>query len=236
MAAMAPDGKMIAYVTGDDREGMRVFVRDLAEGQAVEILRRRLVTDLVWMPDGSRVIVAGFDKDDRGAWSVPRLGGDAQRLRPSAEVRRRLRDGRARRVGSRAHQHGSAGFPGGHVRRPTAGDRFGWRGFSGCTASTGHRENRIALLTVDANGKSIVWTVSPSGQDFRRLHTSGEPLEGLCSSPDGRTLYTFRHRNDAAELIRLRTDTGNEVQAEVVLSGVRWRVSANSTSGLQCLS
>ena len=70
MSALAPDGRMIAYVTGDSDVDMRLFVRDLSEGQAVEILRRRLITDLAWMPDGSRVIVAGFDKDTRGAWSA----------------------------------------------------------------------------------------------------------------------------------------------------------------------
>ena len=226
MAAMAPDGKMIAYVTGDDREGMRVFVRDLAEGQAVEILRRRLVTDLVWMPDGSRVIVAGFDKDDRGAWSVPRLGGDAQRLRAEAKFDAAYvtvaPDGSAVALTSMDRPGFQVVTLDGQRQAPVRLEGFQWLNGIDWTP-----ENRIALLTVDANGKSIVWTVSPSGQDYRRLHTSGEPLEGLCSSPDGRTLYTFRHRNDATELIRLRTDTGNDVQTEVVLSGVPVARSAN---------
>ena len=231
MAAMAPDGKMIAYVTGDNESGMRVFVRDLGEGQAVEILRRRVVTDLVWMPDGSRVIVAGFDNDDRGAWSVPRLGGEAQRLRAEANFDAAYvtvaPDGSAVALTSMDNPGFQVVTLDGQRRAPVRIEGFQWLNGFDWTA-----EDRIALLTVNENGKSIVWTVSPAGQDLRRLHGSDELLEGLCSSPDGRTVYTFRHRNDAAELIRLRTNIGNDIQGDVVLGGLP--VAYSSTARLDC--
>lgn len=64
---------------------MTVFVRDLEAGQPVEIIRRKFVGDIAWMPDGSRVMVGGYDEGIRGTWSVPRLGGEAQRLHSAAD-------------------------------------------------------------------------------------------------------------------------------------------------------
>jgi len=231
MAAMAPDARMIAYVTGDDEKGMSVFVRDLAEGQAVEILRRRLVTDMKWMPDGSRVVVAGFDNDVRGAWSVPRLGGDAQRLRAEAKFDAAYvtiaPDGSAVALTSMDRHGFQVVTFDGQRRAPVGLEGFQWLYDFEWTA-----DDRIALLTVDSAGAFIVWTVLPTGQDLRRLHVSVEPLEGLCSSPDGRALYTFRHRNESSEVVRLRTDAGNNAEADVVLGGLP--VAYSATARLDC--
>ncbi|MEO5897176.1 MAG: hypothetical protein ABIS06_15915 [Vicinamibacterales bacterium] len=216
---MAPDARMIAYVTGDGEQGMRVFVRDLTEGQAVDFPLRRLVTDLVWMPDGSRLVVAGFDHDARGAWSVPRLGGDAQRLRTETTFDAAYvtisPDGSAVALTS-MDRHGFQVITMDGQRQPPVT----LTGFQWTRALEWTRDDRIALLTVDTSGAFIVWTVSPAGQDVRRVHVSVDPLDGLCSSPDGRALYTFRNRNDSAELVRLRTDTGSEVPADCRTGGL----------------
>ena len=231
MSALAPDGKMIAYVTADADGEMRAFVRDLVEGQAVEIVRRRLITDLAWMPDGSRVIVAGFDKDTRAVWSFPRLGGEGQRLRSAPDVDVAFAtvapDGSAVALTSMDQKGFQVITLDGQRREPVRLAGFQWIYDFDWTG-----EDRIALSTTDGGNVYIVWTVSPTGQDLRRLHVGKDPLAGLCSSPDGRALYMFRNRNDATELVRIRTDSAGEAPPEVVLTAVP--VVFSATARLDC--
>jgi Tol biopolymer transport system component len=201
------------------------------EGQAVEIVRRRLITDLAWMPDGSRVIVAGFDKDTRAAWSFPRLGGEGQRLRSASDLDVAYAavapDGSAVALTSMDQKGFQVVTLDGQRSEPVRLEGFQWLYDFDWTG-----DDRIALSTVDARSAFIVWTVSPTGQDLRRLHVSKDPLAGLCSSPDGRALYLFRNRNDATELVRIRTDSGSEAQPEVVLAAVP--VVFSATARLDC--
>jgi Tol biopolymer transport system component len=52
-AALSPDGHTAAYAVDAESGGVRVLVRDLTGGPALEIWKGRDLNDFSWTPDGT---------------------------------------------------------------------------------------------------------------------------------------------------------------------------------------
>jgi Tol biopolymer transport system component len=86
--AISPDGKFIAYVTGQPMEGQKLWVQSLAGGNPIEVFSGAFCNILCWTPDGSEItIYARKDsKSGRGTFLVPRLGGPTRPLERHEQV------------------------------------------------------------------------------------------------------------------------------------------------------
>ena len=84
--------------------------------------------------------------------------------------------------------------------------------------------NRIALLTIDDNDNYTVWSVTPEGNDVRRLYSDAAAISAMCSSPSAGVLYLFRERQGGNQLVK------------VPLAGVQEPAATVLTSGLQVVS
>jgi serine/threonine-protein kinase len=87
LPAISPDGKFIAYVTGEHGSS-KVWVQDMASGHSIEIFNAEFCFYLRWTPDGSEVTFSGAKVTLSGAkdshlviFLVPRLGGPARQIK-----------------------------------------------------------------------------------------------------------------------------------------------------------
>ena len=79
--ALSPDGRTVAYAVGVQSNGVRVLVRDLAGGEALEIWQGQGISTLHWTPDGAQLLVSGVpDQGPRQVVLIPRLGGPPRRV------------------------------------------------------------------------------------------------------------------------------------------------------------
>ncbi len=79
--AMSPDGKLVAYSSDNGMDGGRdLYVKQVAGGQPIRLTFDGLGnTSPDFSPDGSR-IVFGSERNGRGIYEIPALGGDARLL------------------------------------------------------------------------------------------------------------------------------------------------------------
>jgi len=86
--SISPDGKFVAYVTGQPMEGQKLWVQSMAGGNSIEVFSGAFCNILCWTPDGSEItIYARKDsKASRGTFLVPRLGGPTRPLERHEQV------------------------------------------------------------------------------------------------------------------------------------------------------
>jgi serine/threonine protein kinase len=80
MPAVSPDGKFIAYVTGEFGSE-KVWVQDLTSGHSIEIFSAVYCNYPRWTPDSSEVTFSGVKDSQNFIFLVPRLGGPARQLK-----------------------------------------------------------------------------------------------------------------------------------------------------------
>jgi hypothetical protein len=137
------------------------------------------VQQLAWLPDGSRLAIAG-DGADRGISIVPRLGGEPRMLRVTAPFLSVSRDGSELLLAAFSERGFRIVSIEGEVRAQSklplqAIYQVEWAG-----------AERVAALGVDAEREWGVWTTSRSGQDAQRIYVSSDELLGMCVSASGR--------------------------------------------------
>jgi eukaryotic-like serine/threonine-protein kinase len=211
--ALSPDGRTVAYSATRGVDDVRVFVRDLAAGHSLEIWKGRAVQQLAWLPDGSRLAIAG-DGADRGISIVPRLGGEPRMLRVTAPFLSVSRDGSELLLAAFSERGFRIVSIEGEVRAQSklplqAIYQVEWAG-----------AERVAALGVDAEREWGVWTTSRSGQDAQRIYVSSDELLGMCVSPATGSLYVIRYRDQSADLLRLSTSRRAGEPPEVLLTGL----------------
>jgi Tol biopolymer transport system component len=218
-AALSPDGRTVAYATGADGRDVRVYVRDLTGGQSLEIWKGAYVVELEWLPNGSQLILAAGVPEMRRMselWLVSRFGGTPRWLAPGAYVAVSPDGSQLAHAPDGVVGFSLSGLDGTGTRQVRL-QGFRWLYGLDWNAST----NRIAALTSDDKGISIVWSVTPQGNDVQRLYSDAAAISAMCSSPSAGVLYLFRDRHGTQELVKLPI-TGVQPQTATVL-----------TSGLQ---
>jgi eukaryotic-like serine/threonine-protein kinase len=197
-AAISPDGRTIAYASGQQSEGIQVFVRDIASGQALEIWSGVYVFGLAWLPDGSHVLVGGRGKTAGGLWLIPRFGGTARPIRPWGSTSAISPDGSQLVVASQ-NEVGFRIFP--LAGGPTRSTKL--TGFRWTFALAWPRDNLLVILTATDENKRALWTVTPDGHNLRQLYADLLPIQAFCVSPAVDVVYAVRERSGAGELIRI---------------------------------
>jgi serine/threonine protein kinase len=77
--ALSPDGKLLAFISGDNQ----VYVAFASSGEATQLTRTSGAKSFPrFSADGSRII---FSIDNDALWEVPALGGETHRILPAAE-------------------------------------------------------------------------------------------------------------------------------------------------------
>jgi Tol biopolymer transport system component len=215
LAALSPDGRTIAYVTGERGTAMRVLVRDVAGGQALEIGKVTSSYDITWLPDGSHVVLSAGDGKDWRIWLIPRFGGPPRRLRAYGAVLSVSPDGSRIAAASQA----TVGFRVISIdgNAPLMAKLGGFRWLSQVKWSP--VADRVAVLTGTDNWESVIWTARPDGQDQRQIHLDKEEVWTIVWSPTGDSLYFVRRRDDANELLRVDTSSTPQGPAQVLLTG-----------------
>ena len=214
VAAIAPDGRTIAYVAGEPEVEVRVFVRDLAGGQALPIWTGRYVNSLAWLADSTHVAVSGA-RDKFAVWIVPKMGGAERRVAGGGSLISVSPDGAAL-IGASQNHHG-------FFMTPLAGGNAwfvklaGYRWLMGLTWHP--RTNHVVLATQDDDKTSAIWRVTPEGRDQIRLFHSREPIGAICASAAVDAVYALRQRGAAGDLIRVPIANASE-DADVLLTGL----------------
>jgi Tol biopolymer transport system component len=214
-AALSPDGRTIAYATGEPETEVRVLVRDLAGGQALPIWTGRFVSDIAWLPDGTQLAVSG--RQERwGIWIVPRLGGSARPVAAGGPMIAASPDGAAIALTWQNTQGFNVlGLKEGNIQRVQM------NGFRWTAAIDWHaRTNRIVLLSADDDANATIWSVAPDGQAQTALYMGKDPIRGICASPVSDAVYALRERSGATELVRVPMRAGAADSATVLLSGL----------------
>jgi Tol biopolymer transport system component/DNA-binding winged helix-turn-helix (wHTH) protein len=196
--AFSPDGGVIAY--SSLRNGkFEIFARQLAPGGKEIQITSDGAQNLqpAWSPDGK--LIAYHSRNRRGVWTIPAFGGVAQQLTEFGAAPAWAPDGEWIAFQSDAQADlGQAAFGampqstiwivparGGVPRQITkAGAPPG--GHGAVVWSPDGR--RIVFVTYDI-GLSEVWSVSPKGDDLKRLLGANNQFFDPVFSPDGRYLF-----------------------------------------------
>jgi serine/threonine protein kinase/WD40 repeat protein len=210
-AALSPDGRTVAYVSGVMGRDVRVLVRDLTGGQPLEISKGR-GAELSWLPNGSQLLVFG----GAGIELVSRFGGASRLITRLGAYVAPAPDG--------SHfAHAMENMVGFHVTSldgtktwPVKLQGFRWLLGLDWNSVT----NRISILSRDDSNTYIVWSVTPDGKEVRRLYSDAFPISAMCSSPTAGVLYLFRERNAAQELLRLPLSGEHDPAPRVLTSGL----------------
>jgi serine/threonine protein kinase len=213
-AAISPDGHSVAYTATRSLDDFRIFVRDFAAGQPLEIWKGRGVQQIAWLPDGLRLVVSSSREGTGGLLIVPRLGGEPRPVAANVPYVAPSPDGSELAV--------SAWSAGGFRIISLDGEERsqGRVPLQGILQVEWTKDDRIAVVGVQKDGRWAVWTASRTGSDARAIHYSRDELLGLCSSPATGALYAIRQREQVADLLRLPASGRPDDPPQVLLSGL----------------
>ena len=209
--ALSPDGRTFAYVT-DERDHQRLMVQDLAGGPALELSRGLRLMHPRWSLDGSRLSMSAAGQ----LVVISRFGGQA-RVVAEGGYSSWSPDGSRVAVALSSEQ----GFrilslAGGETRRVLMS---GFQSLNDLDWS--RRLDRLAILTKDDRGTSLIWTARPDGAEIQRVYSDQDQLVSPRWSPAGDVIYCLRRRNETMELLGLVLDEAHGVTPRVLLSGLQ---------------
>ena len=218
--AISPDGKFVAYVTGQSDKEQRLMLQDLSGGQAIELFKAQTASMPRWSPDGSELIVFGNMGDglSRGIVLIPRLGQTFRHV-ASGFYSCWSPDGTKIAVALQSEK----GFR--MVDKATGQSKqislSGFRWFLDLDWSPA--SNLLLALTVLEKGKYALWTVDPDGSQQRKV-LEEDNLVSPRWSPAGNAIYFFRSKGNSSELakIPIHSKSGEAAgPATAVLSGLQ---------------
>ncbi|MGA2260528.1 MAG: protein kinase [Acidobacteriota bacterium] len=218
--AISPDGKFMAYVTGEETEEQQLMLQDLSGGQAIELFKTRRIQSPRWSPDGSELIVFRYmgDPPRPQIILIPRLG---QTFRPVALGAYSCWSPDGAKIAVAAENE--KGFrivdkaTGQSQKIPLSGYQY----FYGLDWSP--TSNLVLVLTRLENGRFAIWTVHPDGSQQRKV-TEEDGLMSPRWSPAGNAIYFFRKKGNVSELakIPINPKSGEAAgPASMILSGLQ---------------
>jgi Tol biopolymer transport system component len=210
-ASFSPDGAMIAFLASTGHGAAQVWVKNLSHGDPLQITDGE--TDASrprWSPQNDQIV---FARQGQGIWSVPPLGGAAQRIIAEGRNPDFSPDGRqvvfekrreiwvARFDGS--GQHHLLGLPQGSV------------GLGAPAFSPDGRS--IALVCRTVGPKGDIWVLPAAGGQARRVTFDEAEAGDPAWTPDGRWIVFPSDRAGASTLWQVAAAGG---QPEPLTIGV----------------
>ena len=210
-ASFSPDGTFIAFIARSGQGAAQVWVKNLAQGDPLQITEGE--TDASrprWSPRSDQIV---FARQGQGIWSVPPLGGAVQRIIDEGRNPDFSPDGLqvafekqrevwvARRDGS--GQHRLSGLP---------------QGIVGIGAPAFAPDGRsIALVCRTIGPKGDIWLLPVPGGKARRLTFDNAETGDPAWTPDGRWIVFPSDRAGPSTLWRVAAAGG---QPEPLTNGV----------------
>ena len=212
--AFSPDGKSIAFASGQSDTGDRnfgVFIVDPQTGtvKPVSDFRWFYIRAIVWLPDQSGILVTGRTKNDeiQQVWKIAIPSGDVRQVtqsQNSLDVMSGTSD-LSRLVFSITTQ--SADLYVGSMSG-AGQDRLITRSSTG-VAWTGNGE----LVSVSrSTGKNDIWLLDPGSGSERQLTSDDSNEANAAVSPDGRNIVFVSDRAGRNNLWRMNVDGSGVVQ------------------------
>ena len=181
--------------------------------------RARASAELAWLPNGSQLIVGSLPDvpSAPGLSLVSRFGGTPRLVAAPGAYVAVSPDGSQLAHATQSVVGFNLSALDGSGTTQVRLQGFRWLDGLDWNAPT----NRIAVLTSDDKGRYIVWSVTPEGNDVRRLYSDAAAISAMCSSPSAGVLYLFRDRQGGKELVKLPLAGVQEPAATVLTSGLQ---------------
>jgi Tol biopolymer transport system component len=212
-AAISPDGRSIAFSAARGTDDVRVFVRDIAAGQALEIWKGISVQQLAWLADNARIAMSGGRPQSANLWIVPRFGGEPRALPFQSAFVSPSPDGSRLALSS----YSSGGFRvislDGEELSPVPQSLRNIRQIEWVAP------DKVVALEVPPSGDSSVWAMTPRGENVRRVYFSADRMLGICASPATGAIYAIRQQQESADLLRI-PDEGSSASPRVLATGL----------------
>ena len=209
-AAIAPDGRSLAYITEED--GMRrLLVRDIGSTSALEVARDPWLANVGWLPDGTRVHYT----DRSHGWTIARFGGTPQPSFSGAPFAISPDGSKVLDAGISVPALLILDPMGKKLQPPVVVP--GAISLGG--VSWGAKTNRLMAYGTDHEG-GAVWTAAPDLTDLRKVYGDGAGIVAGCWSPIANVVYiVVAHANTAYELAALDLDRATVVP-RILASGL----------------
>jgi Tol biopolymer transport system component/tRNA A-37 threonylcarbamoyl transferase component Bud32 len=224
--ALSPDGSFVAYIAPDANRVRQVWVRDLADGQPLQVTAGEGNASRPRWSAGNGQIY--FARDGGGIWSVPRLGGTPTRVVEQGRSPSLSRDGRLLAF-ERSRQIWTANADGSDARQ-VAGVPAQFYGLDRQPALSPDGR-AIVFFTAGAGPNGDLWIVPASGGEARRLTSDLREVSAPVWTPDGRRIVFSSARAgsrtlwqmpvDGGEPEPLTTGSGDDDEPEISADGTR---------------
>ena len=216
---LSPDGTAFAYVDQSQMHRDRVMIRDIRQGQALEVFASSYCKDLRWSPDGSSILCLAERDSIYQTVAIPRLGG-SPRVYPVGGVAHAWspdgsrfvtlsRDG-AHVTLTDARTGSSVSFaPGGEFAQS---DDVDWS----------PRDSLLVALTGSSSGASTLWLLRPSGRALRKIFDEQYVIQSPRWTRTGDGIYFLKSAGSVMDLCKLpvNPETGKARTPVVLLAGI----------------
>ena len=218
--AISPDGKFIAYVTGQAKTGQKVWVQDMTSGRSIEVFSGEYCEDLRWTPDGSEISLYVEKVSNYGTFLVPRLGGQPRQIGAFQYIAWSPDGSQFAGIGwpttsisivNKLTEKSTSFNLGGSVR---------WTGGIDWSPSG----DRLLVLTQGKEDKYSIWTAKTDGSQQNMVIEDNASLSSPRWSSKGDAIFYLRGREgQSTELWKLpiSRDTGKRAKdTSLILSGI----------------
>jgi Tol biopolymer transport system component len=207
----SPDGKSIAFASGESRTGasnFRLMLLDLASGVESQISRQTFfdINNLKWLPDGHGLLLAAKESYDGRLriWHVSALTGEAQPLTNDATDYISLSLDRL--ADKMVATHTTNTF---RLYIAKMNDLSNSKSLA--VARTGVAFAPDGRIVYEGNDGDI-WTINRDGGEQRQLTNNSFSDIRPLMSPDGRYIFFTSNRSGSSQVWRMNVDGTNQVQ------------------------
>jgi Tol biopolymer transport system component len=226
--AISPDGKFIAYVTGQTNIQQKVWVQDTASGRSLEVFNGKYCAGLRWTPDGSEITIYALKDSQRGIFLAPRLGGPARYLESFRYIAWSP-DGSqfAGMWEARQDSHHDVNIVNKLTGQPASFDLGGPILFIG-DVDWSPSGDRLLVLTISKENAYSIWTAKTDGSQQNAVANESLTLSSPRWSSKGDAIFYLRggtaHQPQPTELWKLPVSPNTRKPsspASAVLSGIQ---------------
>jgi Tol biopolymer transport system component/DNA-binding winged helix-turn-helix (wHTH) protein len=196
---LSPDSQRIAYVSSSNST-RTIVVRDLTDGQPLEVFTGNGAGFMRWSPDGNGLLFWGRTDGSEGVFVASQPGGSPRLIAGGRYVACWSPDGSTIAVAS--YLVGKIAFldPTGREQRSMALE--GIHSWVWDIDWSPHNK-QLLLVSNDDDGRFTIWTVGPDGRNQRAVLEDRAEIASARWAPGGEAIYYFRRENQTVSLNKL---------------------------------
>jgi len=201
----SPDGKSIAFASGESANGGKNF--RLAKIDLESVVQTAIsspaffnIHSLKWLPDGETLLVSAMEDLDGQSklWEISSITGETRSLtKDSASFRQiSLSKDASRMISTQISDDFQLYLSSQGVTK----------GLTRAREAVFAPDGNIIYFTQDGN----LWSINRDGADQRQLTNSPHKDHSPCVSPDGRSIYFTSTRSGSNQVWRMNSDGSNQ--------------------------